>query len=316
MIRFSASLVVIALGLLVAGGVTSKLLLVYVAIAVSAIALILLITGAILNRGEFRARPSGETAGPAAGTVPGPWPGEMRRTPRPGLLPWPARRLPALLWPAGLGPPAARLRPRTRPRRRAPENHPGPIHLRPPDPIGGLPSSVSPTGAARTFRGPATGPVHPVGPAGRVSPAAMAAGPRSSGLAGDCRTKSSCTLPGRVRTGPQASAGRSRARGRRGRPISLRRISARRISARRISARRISARRLRRRPRSAGSPRIDQENPAPRKPACRTCPGNGRPSARKPMRSRNRSPRRPPSRRPRRSLGPGPRRSSRRWPTR
>ena len=39
MIRFSASLVVIAMGLLVAGGVTSKLLLVYVAIALSAAAL-------------------------------------------------------------------------------------------------------------------------------------------------------------------------------------------------------------------------------------------------------------------------------------
>lgn len=55
MIRFSASLVVVALGLLVAGGVTSKLLLVYVAIAVSAIALVFLIIGAILDRGELRA---------------------------------------------------------------------------------------------------------------------------------------------------------------------------------------------------------------------------------------------------------------------
>ncbi len=67
MIRFSASLVVIAMGLLVAGGVTSKLLLVYVAIALSVVALIFLIIGAILHRGEFRARPSGETAGTAAG---------------------------------------------------------------------------------------------------------------------------------------------------------------------------------------------------------------------------------------------------------
>ena len=45
MIRFSASLVVIALGLLVAGGVTSKLLLVYLAIAVSAVALVFLVVG-------------------------------------------------------------------------------------------------------------------------------------------------------------------------------------------------------------------------------------------------------------------------------
>ena len=62
-IRFSASLVVIAMGLLVAGGVTSKLLLVYVAIALSVVALIFLIIGAILHRGEFRAWPSGGTAG-------------------------------------------------------------------------------------------------------------------------------------------------------------------------------------------------------------------------------------------------------------
>jgi hypothetical protein len=59
-IRFSASLVVIAMGLLVAGGVTSKLPLVYAAIALSAVALIFLVIGAILNRGEFRAQPSGD----------------------------------------------------------------------------------------------------------------------------------------------------------------------------------------------------------------------------------------------------------------
>jgi hypothetical protein len=62
-IRFSASLVVVALGLLVAGGVTSKLLLVYVAIAVSAIALVFLIIGAILNRGELRASSPAEAPG-------------------------------------------------------------------------------------------------------------------------------------------------------------------------------------------------------------------------------------------------------------
>ena len=63
MIRFSASLVVVALGLLVAGGVTSKLLLVYLAIAVSAIALVFLIIGAILNRGELRASSPAEAPG-------------------------------------------------------------------------------------------------------------------------------------------------------------------------------------------------------------------------------------------------------------
>ncbi len=63
MIRFSASLVVVALGLLVAGGVTSKLLLVYVAVAVSAIAVVFLIIGAILNRGELRASSPAEAPG-------------------------------------------------------------------------------------------------------------------------------------------------------------------------------------------------------------------------------------------------------------
>ncbi len=63
MIRFSASLVVVALGLLVAGGVTSKLLLVYVAIAVSAIALVFLIIGAIVNRGELRTSSPAEAPG-------------------------------------------------------------------------------------------------------------------------------------------------------------------------------------------------------------------------------------------------------------
>ncbi len=63
MIRFSASLVVVAVGLLVAGGVTSKLLLVYAAIAVSAIALVFLIIGAILNRGELRASSPAEAPG-------------------------------------------------------------------------------------------------------------------------------------------------------------------------------------------------------------------------------------------------------------
>jgi hypothetical protein len=62
-IRFSASLVVVALGLLVAGGVTSKLLLVYVAIAVSVIALAFLIIGSILDRGEPRASSPAQAPG-------------------------------------------------------------------------------------------------------------------------------------------------------------------------------------------------------------------------------------------------------------
>jgi hypothetical protein len=65
-IRFSASLVVVGVGLLIAGGVTSKLLLIYVAIGVSAVALLFLIVGAILHRAElFGREPEGIAAGHA-----------------------------------------------------------------------------------------------------------------------------------------------------------------------------------------------------------------------------------------------------------
>ena len=49
MIRFSAFLVVVAVGLLIAGVVTSKLLLVYIAIGVSGAALLALGIGAAVN---------------------------------------------------------------------------------------------------------------------------------------------------------------------------------------------------------------------------------------------------------------------------
>ena len=54
MIRFSAGLVVVALGVLIGGVVTSKLSLVYVSIAVSALALIAWAIGVFLKRGELR----------------------------------------------------------------------------------------------------------------------------------------------------------------------------------------------------------------------------------------------------------------------
>ncbi len=53
MIRFSAFLVVVAVGLLVAGVVTSKLLLVYIAIGVSGVALLALGIGAAVNWREL-----------------------------------------------------------------------------------------------------------------------------------------------------------------------------------------------------------------------------------------------------------------------
>ena len=63
MIRFSAFLVAVAVGVLVAGGVTSKLLLVYIAIALSAVALLFLLIGAFLDRDELRAPAEAALAG-------------------------------------------------------------------------------------------------------------------------------------------------------------------------------------------------------------------------------------------------------------
>ena len=57
MIRFSAFLVVVAVGLLVAGVVTSKLLLVYIAIGVSGVALLALGVGAAVNWRELTGKP-------------------------------------------------------------------------------------------------------------------------------------------------------------------------------------------------------------------------------------------------------------------
>ena len=68
MIRFSASLVIVAIGLLAAGVVTSQLALVYLAIAVGVVALIALVIGAVLKRGEL----FGQSAQDAPGGVTGP----------------------------------------------------------------------------------------------------------------------------------------------------------------------------------------------------------------------------------------------------
>jgi len=71
-IRFSAGLVVVALGVLIGGVVTSKLSLVYVSIAVSVLALIVWAIGVFLKRGELReelfgGRPELVPAGAGAG---------------------------------------------------------------------------------------------------------------------------------------------------------------------------------------------------------------------------------------------------------
>ena len=53
MIRFSAALVAVAIGVLIGGVATSKLLLVYIAIVVSAAALVALAIGVVLKREEL-----------------------------------------------------------------------------------------------------------------------------------------------------------------------------------------------------------------------------------------------------------------------
>ena len=53
MIRFSAALVAVAIGVLIGGIATSELLLVYIAIVVSAVALVILAIGIVLKREEL-----------------------------------------------------------------------------------------------------------------------------------------------------------------------------------------------------------------------------------------------------------------------
>jgi len=67
-IRFSASLVVVAIGLLVGGVVTSKLVLVYLAIAVSVTALVALGVGVVLKRAELFGEPAPGLAQPGFGS--------------------------------------------------------------------------------------------------------------------------------------------------------------------------------------------------------------------------------------------------------
>jgi hypothetical protein len=85
-IRFSASLVVVGIGLLVAGSVTSRLPLIYIAIGVSAVALLFLIIGAIVNRAELLGRePESVTGGQTEGaqTERDEYAGELDKAPEP-----------------------------------------------------------------------------------------------------------------------------------------------------------------------------------------------------------------------------------------
>ena len=100
MIRFSAALVIVGLGLLLAGAITSNMTLVYAAIAVSVCAALVLVAGMIAGRDELFGR--GATAAGAErtfdrGVTPGPGttviPGEVAGA---GLRPLDDRNLAAV----------------------------------------------------------------------------------------------------------------------------------------------------------------------------------------------------------------------------
>ena len=102
MIRFSALLVAVAVGLLVAGVVTSKLMLVYVAIAVSGVALLALAVGALVKRKELfgsstSAEPQLARPEPAAVHV-------SSGPPAPQAVPWGAAVPVASTWPPAAAP--------------------------------------------------------------------------------------------------------------------------------------------------------------------------------------------------------------------
>jgi len=135
-IRFSAALVAVAIGVLIGGIATSKLVLVYIAIAVSAVALVALAIGVMLKREElfgegqglvpaqagavpvmparagesYDQRPNGlVTPPPVQGAAVGPGAAFAERTPvtsaQPGM-PWAAPAAPDA-WPAPAAPTAA-----------------------------------------------------------------------------------------------------------------------------------------------------------------------------------------------------------------
>jgi len=101
-IRFSAFLVVVAVGLLVAGVVTSKLLLVYIAIGVSGVALLALGVGVAVNWRELTSKP--KTVEPSAqGPAPIP-PDPVPAVPAPAVAPAAADPAPAGAAPSGAAP--------------------------------------------------------------------------------------------------------------------------------------------------------------------------------------------------------------------
>jgi len=175
-IRFSAFLVVVAVGLLVAGVVTSKLMLVYVAIGVSGVALLALAVGALVKRKELfgpstPAEPQLARPEPAALHVsPGP--------PAPQAVPWGATVPAASARPAAAAQPAPSragylpaeqpLPPQFQPQ---PQPQPQPMRPQPlaPQPVKAQPADVAATAwgsgiPTQTERPAAFTPRPPAGP--------------------------------------------------------------------------------------------------------------------------------------------------------
>jgi hypothetical protein len=128
-IRFSAFLVVVAVGLLVAGVVTSKLLLVYIAIGVSGVALLALGIGAAVNWRELTSKPG--TADTSA-QGPAPVPPDSVSI-QPDSVPVPPEPVPAVTAPAPVtatsitpGPSRAGYLPTAEPPRAKPAAAPAP----------------------------------------------------------------------------------------------------------------------------------------------------------------------------------------------
>ena len=214
MIRFSAFLVVVAVGLLVAGVVTSKLLLVYIAIGVSGVALLALGVGAAVNWGELTGKPKTAAAeaspqGPAPTPAPQP---SVPAAPAPvaATAPTAAATAPSDGRAGPAGPPAlspvrARSGARRSSARRSSARRVGLARRRPGRSVPG-PATRSPATELATRR-------HAADP-GRVHPASQALDPRRLGVArrfapaapsGSARPR--CSRPRRLR-GPRAPEAR------------------------------------------------------------------------------------------------------------
>ena len=318
MIRFSALLVAVAVGLLVAGVVTSKLVLVYVAIGVSGVALLALAVGALVKRKELfgpstSAEPQLARPEPAAVHVS---PGQ----PAPQAVPWGATVPAASAWPAAAAQPApsrAGYLPAEQPL------PPQPVKAQPADVAATAWRSGIPTQTERPAERPADVPRRPAAftprpPAGPPSPApgvrhpARARGSGARMLPPPRRCLVSALLPHRPPLPPRHPPRRQPPRRRRprlpsGRPRRCLRAQGRFATPRGRRLRRPPRRRAlvgQRKPAAAPGPAAPGPATARRRPTRGRGPARGRrPAAGQP--ARRRDPATPRRREHRHRRGPG-----------